>query len=897
MASYSKITDYILKQDIGEGNFGKVKLGIHKETGEKFAIKILNKEQIKIKMKNTIFKENEIISKFNHINVIFVFAIIEDPENYYIVMEYCKTGELFDYIVAHQYLSEEESSIFFYQLINGVEYIHSKGIAHRDLKPENLLLTENNILKIIDFGLSHEFDKINFLSTKCGSPSYAAPEIIKGGKYDGFKTDIWCCGIILYAMVCGYLPFDGDNNNSLFKNIVECNPDIPDYLSKECREIIKDILKEDPLERLTIDAIKKTKFYLKGKKLCNLNYNKIEKNILKKRHRIRSYDRGEQNKENIIKIMNNEDKKKNIKNLIEESFKDLEKNKSERSAKVRNTEPKRYMRFINTKTVLNTFRDKINLINKNFNKTIKKFHKNMNLILNTDANVIVNNKINNDPLFNNKIITLTKYNNDYTNNINPVNSTINYIKSASNSKNKNYKNLSIPKKENQTIQWKLIKDNKNSDKYKQRKKYEMIYNNLSHSNDKHAKNEIDSNKNNNLKSIHSINITNSINIINNINNTINNYGTLNIFSNKTQFRNNKNSPETIFKNGITNIKKINSSNFNKKTINLKCIKKNIRSVNSSKSAKRDNKRNHSKSISKSYKENKKKAKSHTITYNKEKSNKNINTTSKSTNVKKKMQYPSLKVENNLLLKQNNINRIINNINLINRNKQCISLTSKNEKRINIYDKSNSIHSLNKSSKNSNRIGKKIKTTENNKNIDRNNKEKKINYPSQFTKEILTEINIRKNKFINSNSISINKRNNKFKSNNSIGDKSRPQSSKSRQNKNIKNQNIYSTNSIKNKIGNKIYNKKRYSENKTKKIISFSKLINNINNNKRNSKSINNIKSDYKKHEKYLNKKKSNNIVKKMDLNRINIRIIKKLNNFNYQNLKNYLCINKKNIYT
>ena len=302
MASYSKITDYILKQDIGEGNFGKVKLGIHKETGEKFAIKILNKEQIKIKMKNTIFKENEIISKFNHINVIFVFAIIEDPENYYIVMEYCKTGELFDYIVAHQYLSEEESSIFFYQLINGVEYIHSKGIAHRDLKPENLLLTENNILKIIDFGLSHEFDKINFLSTKCGSPSYAAPEIIKGGKYDGFKTDIWCCGIILYAMVCGYLPFDGDNNNSLFKNIVECNPDIPDYLSKECREIIKDILKEDPLERLTIDEIKKTKFYLKGKKLCNLNYNKIEKNILKKRHRIRSYDRGKYQKFNRRKF-------------------------------------------------------------------------------------------------------------------------------------------------------------------------------------------------------------------------------------------------------------------------------------------------------------------------------------------------------------------------------------------------------------------------------------------------------------------------------------------------------------------------------------------------------------------------------------------------------------------
>ena len=827
MASYSKITDYILKQDIGEGNFGKVKLGIHKETGEEFAIKILNKEQIKIKMKNTIFKENEIITKFNHINVIFVFAIIEDAENYYIVMEYCKTGELFDYIVAHQYLSEEESSVFFYQLINGVEYIHSNGIAHRDLKPENLLLTENNILKIIDFGLSHEFDKINFLSTKCGSPSYAAPEIIKGDKYDGFKTDIWCCGIILYAMVCGYLPFDGENNNSLFKNIVECNPEIPDYLSNECKEVIMDILKEDPLERITIDGIKKTKFYLKGKRLCNLNYNKIEKNVLKKRHRIRSYDHGEQNKENLNKISNLEDKKKNIKNLIEENFKELEKNKSERSAKIRNTDPKRHMRFINTKTVLNTFKDKINMINKNFNKTIKKFHKNMNLILNTDANVIVNNKINNDPLFNNRIITLTKYNNNYSNNINTVRSTINYTKSASISKNKNYKNLNMLKKENQTIQWKLIKDNNNSDKYKQRKKYEMIYNNLSHSNEKRIKNENEMNKNNNLKTINSINITNSINIINNINNTINNYGTVNIFPNKIQIPKNKVSPESIVKNEIKNIKKINSSNFNKRTLNLKYIKKNIHSVNSSKSAKRDNKRNQIKSISKSYKEIKKKEKSHTITYNKEKSNKNINTTSKSTNVKKKFQYPSLKIENKLILKKNNINRIINNINLINRNKKCISISGKNGKRINIYDKISSIHSLSKSSKKSKRIERKIKTTDNNKNIARNNKDQKINYPSELTKEILTEINTRKNKFINSNSISINKRNNKFKSKNSIGDKSESKSLKSGQNKIIKKQNIYSINFIKNKTGNRIYNEKRFSENKTKKI-SFSNFINNIN---------------------------------------------------------------------
>ena len=217
-------------------------------------------------MKNTVFKENEIISKFNHVNVIFVFEIIEDPQNYYIIMEYCKKGELFDYIVDRQKLEEEEAAIFFYQLINGVEYIHSKKIAHRDLKPENLLLTKDKTLKIIDFGLSHEFDGENLLKTKCGSPSYASPEILKGILYDGFKTDIWCCGIILYAMVCGYLPFEGDNNKILFKNIVECNPEIPDYLSESIQKLISSILTSDPDNRITLSEIKRTSFYLRDRK-------------------------------------------------------------------------------------------------------------------------------------------------------------------------------------------------------------------------------------------------------------------------------------------------------------------------------------------------------------------------------------------------------------------------------------------------------------------------------------------------------------------------------------------------------------------------------------------------------------------------------------------------------
>ena len=277
------VNDYILKNDIGEGNFGKVKLGISKLSGEEFAIKIINKEQIKKKMKNKIFKENEVIVKFNHINVIFVYEIIEDPTDYYIVTEYCKNGELFDYIVKKEKLSEDEASIFFYQLINGVEHIHSKGIAHRDLKPENLLLTKENTLKIIDFGLSHEFDGKELLKTKCGSPSYAAPEILRGKPYDGFKSDVWCCGIILYAMVCGYLPFDGETNKILFKNILKCRPEIPECLGNSVKDLIASILTYDPEKRITIEGIKRHKFYLRGKALCKIDYHLIEKNVLKNR--------------------------------------------------------------------------------------------------------------------------------------------------------------------------------------------------------------------------------------------------------------------------------------------------------------------------------------------------------------------------------------------------------------------------------------------------------------------------------------------------------------------------------------------------------------------------------------------------------------------------------------
>ena len=262
-----KISDFTFIKDIGEGNFGKVKLGVSKKTGDNYAIKIMNKEKIRNQMGKILIPEIEISKKFNHKNVIRVYSILEDEKNYYIIMEYCSKGELFDYIVAKKKLSEEESSIFFYQLINGIEYIHNKGYAHRDLKPENLLLTSKNILKIIDFGLTHEYNENTLLKTKCGSPSYAAPEILKGCKYDGFKSDVWCCGIILYAMLSGSLPFEGETNKILFKNIIKCQYKLNQFENEEIKDLIKSILNPNPNSRIDLKQIKENKFYIKGEKL------------------------------------------------------------------------------------------------------------------------------------------------------------------------------------------------------------------------------------------------------------------------------------------------------------------------------------------------------------------------------------------------------------------------------------------------------------------------------------------------------------------------------------------------------------------------------------------------------------------------------------------------------
>jgi 5'-AMP-activated protein kinase catalytic alpha subunit len=135
-------------------------------------------------------------------------------------MEYAEGGELFDYILKKKRLDEKEAVFFMQQILSGVEYIHKNGIVHRDLKPENLLLDHNKNIKIVDFGLSNQYKPNERLKTACGSPCYAAPEMIAGKKYECLGVDIWSCGIILYAMLCGFLPFEDPNTNKLYKKIM-----------------------------------------------------------------------------------------------------------------------------------------------------------------------------------------------------------------------------------------------------------------------------------------------------------------------------------------------------------------------------------------------------------------------------------------------------------------------------------------------------------------------------------------------------------------------------------------------------------------------------------------------------------------------------------------------------
>ncbi len=267
------LSEYDVKGIIGKGTFSIVKLGENKLTKEKVAIKIMLKSKI-INQEDLIriAREIEMLKKLNHPNVIKIYKILEDSKQFYIIMEYCENGELFNRIVEKQRLTEDEASLFYYQIISGLEYIHKKKIVHRDLKPENLLLSKDDILKIIDFGLSNYSSFNIMLATPCGSPCYASPEMVSGKKYNGFLIDVWSTGIILFAMICGYLPFEDSNNEILFGKILRCKINYPKHIGELPLDLMKKIIVPEPTKRITLEQIKEHPFFLKGKYLFSQKY-------------------------------------------------------------------------------------------------------------------------------------------------------------------------------------------------------------------------------------------------------------------------------------------------------------------------------------------------------------------------------------------------------------------------------------------------------------------------------------------------------------------------------------------------------------------------------------------------------------------------------------------------
>ncbi|KAH7326275.1 kinase-like domain-containing protein [Stachybotrys elegans] len=257
-----RIGAYKVVRTLGEGSFGKVRLAIHNGTGQQVALKIIaRKKLISRDMAGRVEREIEYLQLLRHPHIIKLYTVIKTATEIIMVLEYAG-GELFDYIVQNGRMKEPEARRFFQQMICAVEYCHRHKIVHRDLKPENLLLDENLNVKIADFGLSNIMTDGNFLKTSCGSPNYAAPEVIGGKLYAGPEVDVWSCGVILYVLLVGRLPFDDEHIPSLFAKIARGTYSIPQWMPAGAAALIRKMLVVNPVSRATIDDIRADPWFL-----------------------------------------------------------------------------------------------------------------------------------------------------------------------------------------------------------------------------------------------------------------------------------------------------------------------------------------------------------------------------------------------------------------------------------------------------------------------------------------------------------------------------------------------------------------------------------------------------------------------------------------------------------
>ncbi|AES65689.1 putative protein kinase CAMK-CAMKL-CHK1 family [Medicago truncatula] len=278
-----RLGKYELGKTLGEGNFGKVKLARDTDCGQFFAVKILEKNKI-VDLNNTdqIKREISTLKLLKHPNVVRLYEVLASKTKIYMVLEYVNGGELFDKISSKGKLTEAHGRKMFQQLIDGVSYCHNKGVFHRDLKLENVLVDAKGNIKITDFNLSalpQHCRADGLLHTTCGSPNYVAPEILANRGYDGAKSDIWSCGVILYVILTGYLPFDDRNLAVLYQKIFKADVQIPRWLSPGAQNIIKKILDPNPKTRVTMDMIKEDEWFKEGYNPANLEDEEEEEDV------------------------------------------------------------------------------------------------------------------------------------------------------------------------------------------------------------------------------------------------------------------------------------------------------------------------------------------------------------------------------------------------------------------------------------------------------------------------------------------------------------------------------------------------------------------------------------------------------------------------------------------
>ncbi|KAE8697847.1 CBL-interacting serine/threonine-protein kinase 10 [Hibiscus syriacus] len=254
---------------LGQGTFAKVYYARNTKTGQSCAIKIIDKEKImKGGLIDQIKREISVMRLVKHPNVVRLYEVMASKSKIYFVMEYVKGGELFGK-VAKGKLREDDARLYFQQLIAAVDYCHSRGVYHRDLKPENLLVDENGKLKVSDFGLSalrESRRQDGLLHTTCGTPAYVAPEVIDMKGYDGAKVDIWSCGVILYVLLAGFLPFHDENLMELYKKISKGEFRCPQWFPPEVRKLLSKILDPNPSHRITVAKLMENSWYKKGYK-------------------------------------------------------------------------------------------------------------------------------------------------------------------------------------------------------------------------------------------------------------------------------------------------------------------------------------------------------------------------------------------------------------------------------------------------------------------------------------------------------------------------------------------------------------------------------------------------------------------------------------------------------